>query len=95
MNLLKGIFFLILLAAVIGFAIKNDQPVSLNYFGQESLPLPIFLWAFFSFFLGLVIAGCIAFISKIGLRSRIRQQQKAITDLERKRNALITGGSLP
>jgi len=94
MSLLKGFLFIILLAVSIGFAIHNDQPVSLKYyFGWVSLSLPLFLWAFLAFLISLLLSGLIASLSKIGLHSRIRQQKKAIAELERKRNALKTGRS--
>ena len=92
MNILKGIFYLLLLGAAIGFAIHNDHPVSLQYyFGWVSLPLPLFLWAFLFFFVGLMISGMIAFLAKLGLRSRVRQQKKAIAALEQKRQSLRGG----
>jgi len=94
MSLLKGIFLVLLLAAGIGFAIQNGQPVALRYyFGWVSIPLPLFLWAFFSFFLGLIIAGLIASLTKVSLHSGIRQEKKAIAELERKRNDLKAGRS--
>ena len=94
MNILKGIFYLLLLGVAIGFAIHNDHLVSLHYyFGWVSLPLPIFLWAFLFFLAGLLISGGIANISKLSLRSRIRHQKKAIAALEQKRQSLREGRS--
>ena len=88
MGILKGIFYILLLTAGIGFALYNDQAISLNYyFGWLSLPFPLFLWAFLFFFAGLLISGGIAFLSKLGLRSRLRKQRKMIAELERKRIA--------
>jgi uncharacterized integral membrane protein len=88
MGILKGIFYLLLLAAAIGFALHNDQAIALSYyFGWVSLPLPLFLWGFLFFFAGLLVSGVIAFLSKLGLRSRLRQQKKLIADLERRRIA--------
>jgi len=89
MNILKWVFFLLILAAAISFAIQNDPLVSLRYyFGWESLPLPLYLWAFLSFFIGLIISGLMTSLSKINLHSQIRQQKKAVVELEKKRNAL-------
>ena len=89
MGVLRGAFFLALLAAAVGFSVLNDQPVSLQYyFGWVSLPLPLFLWVFASFLVGLVLSGLIASFTKIGLKSRILRCKKTITELERKRNAL-------
>ena len=89
MSILKWAFFLLILLAAITFAIQNDQLVSLRYyFGWESLPLPLYLWAFLSFFIGLILSGLMTSLSKISLLSQIRQQKKALGELEKKRNAM-------
>ena len=89
MSILKWAFFLLILLAAITFAIQNDQLVSLGYyFGWESLPLPLYLWAFLSFFIGLILSGLMTSLSKISLLSQIRQQKKALGELEKKRNAM-------
>jgi len=88
MRIFKWAIFLFILAAATGFALQNDPPVSLRYyFGWETVPLPLFLWAFLSFFIGLIISGLMSAFSKINLHSRIRLQKKRIAELERKRNA--------
>jgi uncharacterized integral membrane protein len=87
----KGVIFLFILAAAIGFALQNDQPLSLRYyFGWATLPLPLFLWAFLSFLIGIIISGLFSSLSKVRLHSQVRQQKKVIGELERKRNALRT-----
>jgi uncharacterized integral membrane protein len=92
MNILKGILYLLLLGAAVGFAIHNDHLVSVHYyFGWVSLPLPLFLWAFLFFLAGLLVSAGIASVSKLSLRSRIRQQKKAISALEQKRQSLKGG----
>jgi uncharacterized integral membrane protein len=89
MSILKWTFLLLILIAAISFAIQNDSLVSLKYyFGWESLPLPLYLWAFLSFFIGLILSGLMTSLSKISLLSHIRQQKKAIDGLERRRNDL-------
>jgi uncharacterized integral membrane protein len=94
MNVLKGLFYVFLLALAIGFAIYNDQPVQLQYYlGWATIPLPIFLWAFLSFLIGLVISGILAAFSKVSLQTRIRQQKRMIAELEQKRIALRKGRS--
>ena len=86
MGILKGIFYLLLLTLAIGFALYNDQAIALSYyFGWVSLSLPLFLWAFLFFFAGLLVSGVIAFLSKLGLRSRLYQQKKMLAELERRR----------
>ncbi len=94
MTILRGLFFLLLTVGAIGFALHNDQAVALQYyFGWISIPLPLFLWAFLVFFIGLVVAGAIASLSKIGLKARIRHQQKLLAELEQERKTLKLGHS--
>ena len=89
MGVARAIIFFSLLVLGIGFAILNDGPVSLKYyFGLETHPLPLFLWALLFLLLGLILSGLWSFFSKIGLHSRIRHSQRAIADLERERNRL-------
>jgi uncharacterized integral membrane protein len=89
MGILRGIIFIFILAASIGFAIHNDQAVSLRYyFGLESLPLPLFLWAFLFFSVGLILSGIVAFFSRISMQAKSRQLKKHIVDLEKRRNEL-------
>lgn len=90
MGLIRGIVFFILLIVGIGFAIQNDQPVSLKYyFGLVTPPLPLFLWAFLFVLLGLILSAAWAFISRIGLHSRIRLHRRSIEELERERDLLL------
>lgn len=89
MSIFKGAVFLFFLVASVGFALQNDQPLSLRYyFGWVTLPLPLFLWAFLSFLIGLIISGLLSSLSKVRLHSQIRQQKKVIVELERKRTTL-------
>ena len=89
MSILKWAFFLLILIAAVTFALQNDRPLSLRYyFGWESLPLPLFLWAFLSFFIGLILSGLMTSLSKVSLLSQIRHQKKALVELERKRDAM-------
>jgi len=89
MGLIRGTIFFLLLLAGIGFAILNDPSISLKYyFGWASPPLPLFLWAFLFLFLGLIISGIWAFLSKLRLHSRIRQRKKTIAELEQERSRL-------
>jgi len=89
MGILKAIIFILILAASIGFAVSNDGAVSLRYyFGWESTPLPLFLWAFLFLFFGIVLAGIAAFLIQIGMQARIRQLRKSVAELEKRRNEL-------
>ena len=85
MGVIRGTIFFLLLLAGIGFAVLNDQPVSLRYyFGWATPPLPLFLWAFLFLLLGLVFSSLWALLSKMGLRSRIRQHKRTLADLEQR-----------
>lgn len=96
MGILKAIIFLLLLAASIGFAVHNDEAVSLRYyFGLESMPLPLFLWAFLFLFIGIVLAGILAFFIQIGWQARIRQLRKTVADLEKSRAELKQSAPAP
>jgi uncharacterized integral membrane protein len=96
MSILKWVFSLFILLAAVSFALQNDQLVSLRYyFGWESLPLPLYLWAFLSFFIGLILSGLMTSLSKISLLSKIRQQKRAVLELERKRNAMKSDPPTP
>jgi uncharacterized integral membrane protein len=89
MGLVRGMIFFVLLLLGIGFAILNDQPISLKYyFGWVSPPLPLFLWAFLFLLLGLILSSVWAFFSKIGLHSRIRLSRRSLADLEREAERL-------
>jgi uncharacterized integral membrane protein len=96
MGLIRWIIFFILLIVGIGFAIQNDQPLSLKYyFGLVTPPLPLFLWAFFFVLVGLVLSAVWAFISRIGLYSRIRLHRRSIEELERERDRLQEDKKIP
>jgi uncharacterized integral membrane protein len=96
MGIFKAIVFLLLLAASIGFAVHNDGAVSLHYyFGLESMPLPLFLWAFLFLFIGIVLAGILAFFIQIGWQARIHQLRKTVADLEKRRAELKSSAPTP
>lgn len=78
-----------LLAAAIGFALHNDQPVSLNYyFGWSTLPLPLYLWVFLFFLIGLLLSGAASSVISWNLRARLRQQKKNLVAVEQKRQEI-------
>jgi uncharacterized integral membrane protein len=96
MSLIRGAIFFFLLLAGIAFAVLNDQPVSLRYyFGWVSPPLPLFLWAFLFLLLGLVLSSIWAFVSKMSLRSKIRQRKRTLAELEQKQARMAEEKTLP
>jgi uncharacterized integral membrane protein len=89
MGIIKGAIVALLLAAGIGFAIQNDQPIALAYyFGWESAALPLFLWVFLGILIGLILSGVLATLSKVGYYSQIRQRKKVLAELEQERSNL-------
>jgi uncharacterized integral membrane protein len=89
MGIVKGAVVFLLLAAGIGFAVQNDQPIPLRYyFGWESAALPLFLWVFLGILVGLILSGILATLSKIGFHSQIRRLKKVLADLEQERAKL-------
>jgi len=94
--LVRGVVFFLFLLIGVGFAILNDQPVSLKYyFGWTSPPWPLFLWAFLFLFLGLILSAAWAFFAKIGLHSQIRLRRRTVAELERERDRLGERGKNP
>jgi uncharacterized integral membrane protein len=87
MNIISKIIWLIVFVVFFGFAMKNDQIVTLNFFlGYEiSAPLVILLLTFFIF--GTVI--CLLAMLPIVFRHRrtISRHQKTIEEIESARQA--------
>ncbi len=89
MGLVRGFVFFFLLLAGIGFAILNDQAVSLKYyFGWASPSLPLFLWAFLFLLIGLILSWLWSSLAKIALRARVRQMKKVVIELEDKKDRI-------
>ncbi len=89
MGAIRWIVLFVFVLLGIGFAISNDEPLSLKYyFGWVSPPLPLFLWAFLFLLFGLILSAIWAFFSKLTLNARIRQGKRAIAELEERRDRL-------
>jgi lipopolysaccharide assembly protein A len=87
MKLLRRIFEVILVIALIGFALKNDQIVTLQYFWgyTQSAPLALLLFAFF--FLGGFL-GILAMVPMVFRHKRdISKHKKTIAEIEKERLA--------
>ena len=85
MNIISKIIWLIVFVLFFGFAMKNDQIVTLNFFlGYEiSAPLVILLLVFFIF--GAVV--CLLAMAPMVFRHRraISRHQKTIAEIEKAR----------
>jgi uncharacterized integral membrane protein len=89
MMILRGLFVLFLTGGAIGFALYNDQAISMHYyFDWVSIPLPLFLWFFLAFWVGLLIASVIGSVNKFSLQARLRHQRALLAQLERERHEL-------
>lgn len=96
MGVIRWVVLFVFVLLGIGFAILNDQPMSLKYyFGWVSPPLPLFLWAFLFLLFGLILSAIWAFFSKLALSSRIRQRKRTIVELEARRDRLQEEKTLP
>ena len=87
MKFLAKIFWIIVFIAFFGFALKNDQIVTLNYFWgyQTSAPLVIMLLGFF-------VAGavfCLLGMAPMVFRHRrdISRHKKTIAEIKKEREA--------
>lgn len=86
MSLLQGMLLILLLAGAIGFALYNEQAVALRFpFGWTAGPLPLFLWAFLAFALGLVLSGVRGLWAGMRLKSRARRLKKRVEELAGRR----------
>jgi uncharacterized integral membrane protein len=89
MRLLKTVFITLFFIAAITFAIKNQEPVSLQYyFIEEVWTMPLFLLVFISILVGILVAGFGGVFAGFKLKHKIKRQQKTILELEDELNSL-------
>jgi len=81
--IVKFMVFLLVLAIVASFAVKNgDDVVLYYYFGLESVPMPLFLVIFGSLVLGALISLLFAVGEQLRLRYTIRSLEKKMRRME-------------
>jgi len=78
------VFFTLLFILGITFAMENTSWVVLRYyFGLETPPIPIFLLALFSVFLGVLLAGVGFIFDEWSLKRALREKEREVASLER------------
>lgn len=81
--IVKFVAFLLVLAVVASFAVKNGQEVTLHYyFGLDSVPLPLFLILFGSMVLGALLSLLFAVGEQLRLRFSIRSMERKMRRME-------------
>ena len=81
MRFIYTILGLLLFLALLGFAVKNAEPVELHYYLGVAWRAPLSLMLLVTFFFG-VIAGVIACLSSmIGQRRRLMALQRELNTL--------------
>ncbi|MEI6125519.1 MAG: LapA family protein [Pseudomonadota bacterium] len=71
-----GIVLVLLL--LVSFAMKNAQPVELNYYLNISYSIPAWGLVLFPFFTGVIVGNLLDVLQKLKLKSEIRKLKKAI-----------------
>jgi uncharacterized integral membrane protein len=80
----KGLFFLLLLFALVYFFIDNSsQTVDLKLFGREYLDIAIFWVLVMAYLLGFATSFVVAAVREIRYHARIRRLKGVIQDKER------------
>jgi uncharacterized integral membrane protein len=81
-RLLKTVAITLLFIVGITFAMENNEPVGLRYFGWESRPIPIFLIVLVSVLFGVLLAGFGFLFDQWSLKRALREKDGEIEVLE-------------
>ncbi|HTD04264.1 LapA family protein [Undibacterium sp.] len=95
MKIFSRIITLLVFIAFFGFALKNDQIVTLQYFFgyEQTAPLVILLLIFF---LAGGVLGCLAMVPMVFRHRRdISRHKKTIAEIEKERQAAQKAGLQP
>jgi len=90
----RWIFGLIIIVAILGFALQNqDQTVSVLIVKWQSPPLPLYIYLYFAFGAGLLCWALVSIFKVLHLKSvniRLQRENKKLhNQLDRLRNADI------
>ncbi len=81
----KWIILIVVLLFFITFGVKNSQPIHLNYyFNIQNLEIPIYGLAYISILIGIFVGMIVGFLSRLGLRRRLRDLEKENQELRGK-----------
>ncbi len=87
MKIISKIVWAIILIALFGFALKNSQIVTLEYFLGYEFTAPLVL-LLFGFFLAGGVLGCLAMVPMVFRHRRdISKHKKTIAEIEKERQA--------
>lgn len=87
MNFVSKIIGVILFTLFFGFALKNDQIVTLQYFWGYAQSAPLVIWLFGFFSLGVVLAVLAMVPMVFRHRRDISNHKKTIAEIEKERLA--------
>lgn len=76
-TLINTLGFIIILALLIIFAVENNQPAELTYFGI-TVPCRIYLMVLVPFFLGVVCGNILDIIKRFKLKKEIRRLRREL-----------------
>jgi uncharacterized integral membrane protein len=83
MTYIKAVLLIALLFAAITFGIQNAESVTLRYyFGLASVPVPLYLVIYGSIILGILAGMAIDIYSRVTLRRRLKNLEKAKASLQ-------------
>jgi uncharacterized integral membrane protein len=89
MRLIKTLIIALFFILAITFALQNQQAITINYYGLiPSFSVPLFLIAFFSILIGILIAGFGDIFVRYSLRLRARKCEKALKACQKELEAL-------
>jgi uncharacterized integral membrane protein len=80
-TLINTIGFIIILILLILFAVENNQPAELKYFGF-TLPVKTYLLALIPFFIGVVCGNILDVIKRFRLKKEIRRLRRELVKAE-------------
>ncbi len=80
-TLFNTIAFIIILALLIIFAVENNQPAELTYFGI-TVPCRIYLLVLIPFFVGVVCGNILDIVKRFKLKKEIRRLRRELEKIE-------------
>ncbi len=79
MKLIKTLIVAIFFILAITFALQNQQPMTLHYYGLiPDFSIPVFLLVFFAILLGILIGGFGDLFMRYSMRMRARRCEKEL-----------------
>ena len=84
-NYIKAVFLIIVLLFLVTFAIKNNQPIRLNYYFEwHTIDFPLYILAYASIVIGIFIGMLIGINYRFQQRRKIKILEKLTNELKAK-----------